>query len=308
MTQTQLIKAAGLAVSAGLIAVGATLAYSSAIAIDDPPAAKAAESAADKIEGVWILASTETGGRVEKHRPQKPYRLVIRKGIFDFGGDGDALQSFVLHPRTSPAGIDLTAHDDVARSGGGKKCHGIYKIEADTLTLCLQMGGSGLRPTDFSTKPDDGRVVDVFRRESPKGVGQAQDPVKTDLERLQGKWFRVASENGGADWMPKGFDPESPGLTVIFEGDKWRGIGADGKTIQTHHTIVLKPDQRPKQMILGFEGGDRKGAYQCIYKIKDDTLTLCIQFNSAEGPPTEFATMAGDGRVLDVYKRATARR
>ncbi len=138
---------------------------------------------------------------------------------------------------------------------------------------------------------------------------RAEDPVKADFDKLQGKWYRVASETGGRDWMPKGIvDPTSAGLMVIFEGDKWRGVGADGTTIVTHHTITLYPKKTPRQMILGFSDRNRKGAYQCIYKIKDDTLTLCIQFNTAEGPPTDFTTKPGDGRVFDVYKRATARR
>jgi len=141
-------------------------------------------------------------------------------------------------------------------------------------------------------------------KEKAEAPAKTEASAKLDLEKLQGKWYRVASETDGKDWMPKGVDPKSPLLTVVFEGDKWRGMKEDGETLKTQHTIHLLPDRKPKQFMLGPPSGELTGAWWGIYKIENDKLTFCIQFNSNQPRPADFFTRPGDGRVLDVYKRA----
>ena len=64
-----------------------------------------------------------------------------------------------------PKAIDLTPGEN----GGplkGKRYPGIYKLEGDTLTLCLSIEAGSKRPTKFATK-DTYWVLDVYKRSRP---------------------------------------------------------------------------------------------------------------------------------------------
>ena len=64
-----------------------------------------------------------------------------------------------------PKAIDLTPGEN----GGplkGKRYPGIYRLEGDTLTLCLSIEAGSKRPTKFATK-DTYWVLDVYKRSRP---------------------------------------------------------------------------------------------------------------------------------------------
>ena len=71
-----------------------------------------------------------------------------------------------LHPDQNPKAIDLTPEGDSAGPLKGKTYPGIYKIEGDTLTLCLSIKADSKRPTKFATK-DTYWVLDVYKRAKP---------------------------------------------------------------------------------------------------------------------------------------------
>ena len=55
----------------------------------------------------------------------------------------------------------------------GKKQLGIYEVEGDTFKACFSKPGDE-RPTDFTSKPGDGRTVSVWKREKTGSVGESK--------------------------------------------------------------------------------------------------------------------------------------
>jgi uncharacterized protein (TIGR03067 family) len=60
--------------------------------------------------------------------------------------------------KKNPAEIDLTPPD----AAKGETILGIYKIDGDTLTLCLTMGGE--RPKEFAAPPGSKRMLVTCKR------------------------------------------------------------------------------------------------------------------------------------------------
>ncbi len=69
----------------------------------------------------------------------------------------------MLNDRTSPRAIDLTPIGAAAGPLQDVTYFGIYKLEDDTLTLCLDIRKGSIRPEKFS--PESPLVVtDVYKR------------------------------------------------------------------------------------------------------------------------------------------------
>ena len=83
-----------------------------------------------------------------------------------------------LHPNQNPKAIDLTPRGDIAGPLKGKTYPGIYKIERDTLTLCLFITEGSKRPTRFATKGTYW-VLDVYKRAKPSSP---LGPISTHQE------------------------------------------------------------------------------------------------------------------------------
>lgn len=96
--------------------------------------------------GAWDAQTGIIGGKPDN--PPAGTQLIFDKdGVATFtegGGKGEA-GSYTFDAKASPAQIDLTA------PGGPKqeKLLGIYKIEGDTLTIAMSMGGE--RPKTFES-------------------------------------------------------------------------------------------------------------------------------------------------------------
>ena len=117
------------------------------------------------IFGDWLrVGHTEAGAPVAPDR--EPHRQVFKTdGEWEYYyGDKGAPggKSFAVDPRQSPPTIDISIN-----SGASTHYRGIYKVEGDTLTLCLVTGDRD-RPKAFESTQDRPTTIWVFKRIKPK--------------------------------------------------------------------------------------------------------------------------------------------
>ena len=137
-----------------------------AIDADEPDLAR---GDLDRLQGFWTRVSTEANGNKQVIDQPRPF-LVVRDDGFSFGVDKDgkplAPERVKLDPKAEPCAIDLTPTGDSAGPLKGKTYPGIYRIEGDTLTLCLSVEPGSPRPTKFATAGTRW-LVDVYERAKP---------------------------------------------------------------------------------------------------------------------------------------------
>jgi RNA polymerase sigma factor (sigma-70 family) len=135
----------------------------------DPDERALAKADLDLMQGAWTRVSTEIQGKKTLYDDTPP-RLIVRKDGFTFGTDqaGKPLdaEKVEIHPKQNPKAIDLTPEGDSSGPLKGKTYPGIYKVEGETLTLCLSIKAGSQRPTKFATK-DTFWVLDVYKRSRP---------------------------------------------------------------------------------------------------------------------------------------------
>ena len=68
-----------------------------------------------------------------------------------------------IDPSQKPKTIDYEMTEGFTK---GKKQLGIYELEGDTFKSCFGRPGAE-RPSDFTSKPGDGRTLSVWKREKP---------------------------------------------------------------------------------------------------------------------------------------------
>jgi uncharacterized protein (TIGR03067 family) len=127
------------------------------------------------------------------------------------------------------------------------------------------------------------------------GADAPKDEAKKDQEKLQGDWVLASGERDGEKF------PEDlvKSLKRSVTGDKV-SVSRDDQAV-TKGTFTLDPSKKPKAIDVKLEGSDQ--AVQGIYEIDGDTFKMCYAAPGGERPK-EFATKAGSGHSLAVWKRA----
>jgi uncharacterized protein (TIGR03067 family) len=125
----------------------------------------------------------------------------------------------------------------------------------------------------------------------------AEDPVQSDLDRLQGVWVLAAMETEG-DEVPA---DQIQGLTATYEGN--RLTLRTGEHVRRRGIITLAPSRSPRAI----NTWDQDGPYEDqtvpgIYDLDGDTLRVCFA-RPGEDRPKEFTTKSGTGFLYCVYQR-----
>jgi uncharacterized protein (TIGR03067 family) len=116
-----------------------------------------------KMEGEWKVTAWEQGGNSLPAEALEGSTWTVRGDKYTFVmGPNTEEGTFKLDPAKKPATIDL----DIATGNcKGNAQVGIYKVDGDTITICLNRPGATGRPTEFkSTEDGDTFIVATLKR------------------------------------------------------------------------------------------------------------------------------------------------
>lgn len=150
------IKRIGIALLINLTAL--TLLVDSAWGRGDEPA----KNDQAQLQGEWIMVSGQRDGQAFPEDLRASFKRVAKgdETTVTMGGQLFLSAKFVLDPSKKPKTIDYSV------TGGpyaGKTQLGIYECDGDQVKFCFSTPGKE-RPTDFTTKQNDGRTMSSWKR------------------------------------------------------------------------------------------------------------------------------------------------
>jgi uncharacterized protein (TIGR03067 family) len=118
---------------------------------------------AASLEGEWAAEKLVDGGR-ERDRPIRftfgpDGKFAVREGNREKAEEG----SYKADPGKDPAEVDIMPPEGRT----APPILGIYKLDGDTLTLCVVKGGKADRPARFES-PDGSRVMLITLKRQKK--------------------------------------------------------------------------------------------------------------------------------------------
>jgi uncharacterized protein (TIGR03067 family) len=112
----------------------------------------------EKLQGDWMMVSSETSGKKAPDNIVKISSVSIKgdQWLAKLGGR-ETKFTIKVDPTKSPRTIDFTGPS----STGEVTSPGVYKLEGDSLTVCIAGRGKD-RPKEF--KSEDGSMLLVYKR------------------------------------------------------------------------------------------------------------------------------------------------
>jgi uncharacterized protein (TIGR03067 family) len=114
------------------------------------------------LQGTWSLVSVEVNGQPLPMDNFKQARLTIEGNRYFFQLDQIRLELGVkVDVGKAPRTIDLEV---MTGDQKGQVYHGIYRIENGRYTICRTTDPGKERPTEFTTRPNSGQMMVVWKR------------------------------------------------------------------------------------------------------------------------------------------------
>ena len=138
-----------------------------ALALNSAPARMFAgdNSLDEKLDGEWVLTSFEKDG---KKVPEEDFKGMKIRFVTSSGtvavtkGEKTLAEGKVdVDPAKQPKTINVTITSEGPQKG--KNSLGIYRVDGDFLTLCMNESGT-VRPKDFASKPGSGLSLRKYTR------------------------------------------------------------------------------------------------------------------------------------------------
>ena len=143
--------------------VALSLAVSPAFAVEEKELSEDAKKELKKLEGKWTATKVIAEGK-EETPPEDRNTVEFKERKFLFG-DKELFDVAALDPSTNPKCLDFKAVIDMGEIQKGTVYEAIYKVDGDTLTLAIYVGGSGNRPSKFESAEGSKTVVVTFERQ-----------------------------------------------------------------------------------------------------------------------------------------------
>jgi uncharacterized protein (TIGR03067 family) len=153
-----------------------------------------------------------------------------------------------------------------------------------------------------SVAPADSAAQREANAAKAAAIAAQEDPIESELRRLQGKWVPVHLETDG-----KAIEGRKAGPTVTIRFSRWIEKSAMG---ESSSAFSIDPSTNPKHIDLMYQFNQGTVSLSGIYVLDGDTLRISIPFPFAghtEGlkkRPAIFATRPGDDFVVTTYQRA----
>jgi uncharacterized protein (TIGR03067 family) len=126
---------------------------------------EATEKEFARFEGTWKFVSLEVGGKKLPPEALKGHSLILKGDRFEMHTEEGVVKgTFKVDVATKPKQIDITFTDGPPK---GQTLKGIYKLEDDTYTVCIDPAAKE-RVTEFASKPGTMGVLEVLKREKAK--------------------------------------------------------------------------------------------------------------------------------------------
>ena len=124
-----------------------------------------AKKDADKLEGTWVVKSAERGGKeVDLDKDEHLPKSITFKGdkVTVELKNGEHKCTFKVGRDGKLATLDLAPEDEKEKDHSVKA---LYRLDGDTLTICVKDGKLDERPTELAAKEGSHQTVIVFKRE-----------------------------------------------------------------------------------------------------------------------------------------------
>jgi uncharacterized protein (TIGR03067 family) len=116
----------------------------------------------ERLNGVWLATSAESGGTKLPADDIKDMRLTISDGTYTIRvKDDEQKGTFKIDPSKRPMTIDIVIETGVNK---GKTQLAIYELQLGVLKLCSGEGDKKERPTSFDTKNKPGVTLVTFKK------------------------------------------------------------------------------------------------------------------------------------------------
>jgi uncharacterized protein (TIGR03067 family) len=247
----------------------------------------------DSLQGTWNVISLEIDGVAMGAIPPGASIQVKGSQFITSGMGAEYEGDVVLDGEATPKRFDLTFTTGPEK---GTTSLGIYELDGDSWRMCLTTRG-GKRPARFATKAGTGHALQTLVRDGsakPARATKVAAPAGDAAPELEGEW---AMESVIMD-----------GQALPAAMAQWgRRIAQDGevKVMMGPQTIVhakFAVDRSHSPMWMNYVHV-RGGASQLgIYKLEENVLTTCLG-KAGGARPDGFASVAGDGRTLTVWKK-----
>jgi uncharacterized protein (TIGR03067 family) len=118
----------------------------------------------DTIQGTWLPATAELGGKQFPDEVRKSIKLVVKDDRYTVTVGKQVDQGTAkLNPAAKPKELDITGTEGPNK---GKTILAIYERDGDTLRVCYDLSGKS-RPTEFKTREDTQLFLVTYKREKP---------------------------------------------------------------------------------------------------------------------------------------------
>ena len=115
------------------------------------------------LQGEWSMVSGSADGQPMPTQMLNQMKRICKgnEATITKAGRTFFKAKITIDPSKTPKTIDYEMTEGFTK---GKKQLGIYELDGDTFKSCFAKPGAE-RPSDFSSKPGDGRTVSAWKRE-----------------------------------------------------------------------------------------------------------------------------------------------